>query len=154
MTELTIPYKAVDVVFIRNLWDGLPLAGDAWYNGDYCYFDGGWSDTIKDEANKRERYTNAWKLYKLTGDDLVNSLISRKLFEDLIGYYCTQLPNNQKLVAHKAMPLSEHSKYFDDPRWQPYRGIPDVTKLEYVGTFGYMEDWVKLDDDEEEWDNE
>lgn len=77
----TIDPKDVKIVFVKNSWDGVVMAGHAWYKDEYCYVAG-----VEMYEEKKEEYI----LYKLEGQTLVNELAQRKLFEDVVGYHCTK----------------------------------------------------------------
>jgi len=76
----------VKIVWVSNSYDGLILAGHAWWLNQYCYIKS--SDDFKGTVTRM--------LFKLEGEDLLRELATRKMFEDVVGYHCTKLVNVER----------------------------------------------------------
>lgn len=116
-----IKQEDVFIVYSENGWDGVTLAGHAWYEGNYCYV------TSNDPMSDTIEYT----LYKLEGQNLINALASRKLFEDMVGYHWT---NNVKEGCVHTTVTSETRKSFYSGHKNLVPSV-DPKTLEVIGTY-------------------
>ena len=154
-----IPYDEVRIAWFSNSYDGVPLSGHAWYAGLYCLFKGGGYRRVAEPGGTgRSRWEAVWDLYELSGDALVHELAGRKLFEDMVGYHSTHLPD---LGAGLERPrygftggiAGDYKAYWHDPRWTAVsKRETDPATLRRIGTFADRGAWgtEPPDDDDDD----
>lgn len=130
----TINPDEVSIVWEAGRYDGTVTEGHGWYKNQYCYIKstGPWSKEL------------IFRVYKLEGQDLINELAGRKLFEDIVGYHLTRNIKN-----YSGCNSFEDNKLYYDNMKNLTPNI-DVAKLEYLGGWSFDNSAYFDGDDEDE----
>ncbi len=132
----------ITIAYVTNYYDGM-ISGHAWYEGRYCIFNlTDESQEIEDSDDPDSMFTKrTFSLSEITGESLKNALISRQLFQDMVGYHNTYILGGKHAIPYDAKKAQDFDGFFGrNGKTSKYKALADAAKhdpkdLIYIGDF-------------------